>query len=113
MENCIFCKIIEKQLPSKIVLENSDIIAFESIEPKAPVHILIVPKRHIPSVNHLNDDDAVLVGKMIIAAKKIAENKNIDETGYRLALNTGPDAGQSVFHIHLHLIGGKKFTDEA
>lgn len=113
MENCIFCKIIEKQLPSKIVMENSDIIAFESIEPKAPVHVLIVPKRHIPSVNYLNDDDSSLVGKMIIAAKKIAESKNIDETGYRLALNTGPDAGQSVFHIHLHLMGGKKFTDEA
>jgi histidine triad (HIT) family protein len=113
MENCIFCKIIEKTVPSKIVLENSDIIAFESIEPKAPVHILIVPKRHIPSVNYLNDDDAVLVGKMIVAAKKIAESKNIDETGYRLTLNTGPDAGQSVFHIHLHLMGGKKFQDEA
>lgn len=113
MSNCIFCKIAEKQIPSKIIFENADIIAFESIEPKAPVHILIIPKTHIPSVNHLNDSNADLVGKMIIAAKKIAESKDISESGYRLTINTGPDAGQSVFHLHLHLMGGKKFTDEA
>jgi len=92
-------------------MENSDIIAFENIEPKAPVHILIVPKRHIPSVNYLNDDDAILAGKMIIIAKNLAKDINISETGYRLIINCGKDAGQTIDHLHLHLLGGEKLPD--
>ena len=113
MSDCIFCKIIEKQIPTDILYETADIMAFADIEPKAPVHIVIIPKNHIPSINTLSEDNANLIGKMILAAKKLAETHDINETGYRLIMNCGPDAGQSVKHIHLHLLGGKKFTDEA
>jgi histidine triad (HIT) family protein len=111
MEKCVFCLIVDKQIPAKIVYENNDLIAFDSNEPKAPVHIIIIPKRHIPSVNSLNEDDALLMGKMILAAKKLAEAKDINESGYRLVINNGHDAGQTVEHIHLHLMGGQMLDD--
>lgn len=112
MSDCIFCKIAEKQIPTKALYETADIMAFNDIEPKAPVHIVIISKNHIPSINALSEDNALLIGKMVLAAKKLAETQNISETGYKLIMNCGPDAGQSVEHIHLHLLGGKKFTDE-
>jgi len=104
MSECIFCKIVKKQVPSDIVYEDEDIIAFKDINPGAPVHILIVPKVHISSLNELADTE--LAGKMILAAKKVAKMYNIDKSGYKLIVNTGEGAGQLVRHIHMHLLGG-------
>lgn len=106
--NCIFCKIINKELPSKTIFESENIIAFKDIYPKAPVHILIVPKVHIPSVNNLELKDGGLIGEMVLTAQKIAREQKLDEKGYRLILNVGKDAGQTVDHLHLHLLGGGK-----
>lgn len=102
---CIFCQIINKEQPSEIVYENEKIIAFKDINPVAPVHILVVPKKHIDSVAHLEEEDKELMGELIFAAKKIAEEKKL--TGYKLAINVGREGGQIVDHIHLHLLSGK------
>ncbi|MFA6493282.1 MAG: histidine triad nucleotide-binding protein [Patescibacteria group bacterium] len=109
MNECLFCKISNKEIPSKIEYEDEEIVAFDDINPKAPVHILIVPKKHIPSVAESTKEDTELLGKMIIVAKKLAEEKGINESGYRLVFNTRKNAGQIVDHIHLHLLGGQKF----
>lgn len=108
MTDCIFCKIVNKEIPSKLIYEDEDIISFNDIAPKSSVHILIVPRKHIISMNHLEREDAVLIGKLVLVAKKIAKEKGLSETGYRLIFNTGPNAGQTVDHIHLHLMGGEK-----
>ena len=107
MENCIFCKIIKKEIPSAIVYEDDVVIGFKDINPVAPVHILIVPKTHLSSVNEINEKNADIIAKIHLAAQKIAKEMNIHEKGYRLINNCGPDAGQTVFHLHYHLIGGK------
>lgn len=107
MDQCIFCGISNKNIPTDLIYEDNEIAAFNDIHPKAPIHILIVPKKHIASVAELKDDDGVLVGKMILVAKKLAEEKGIAENGYRLVFNTKKHAGQVVDHIHLHLLGGK------
>lgn len=107
MDNCIFCAIAAKESPAELEYEDDEIVAFEDIDPKAPVHILIVPKKHLSSVATLAEDDALLVGKMVLVAKKLAEDKNIAEDGYRLVFNAGRHSGQVVDHIHLHLLGGK------
>lgn len=104
--SCIFCKIIKKELPSNIIFENEDFIAFNDISPKANTHILLVPKRHIASIIELPESDAEMMGKMIITAKKIATNAGL--SSYRLVFNSGPDAGQEVPHLHLHLLGGNE-----
>ncbi|MGB9743340.1 MAG: histidine triad nucleotide-binding protein [Minisyncoccales bacterium] len=106
--SCIFCQIINKEVPSEIVFEDKKIIAFKDIEPVAPVHILIVPKKHIPSINHLSHEDRELIGELFLAAQEIARQQKVAKSGYRLIFNVGPDAGQTVLHLHLHLIGGKK-----
>ncbi len=108
MSECIFCKIIDKEKPADIIFENDHIVAFEDIKPVAPVHLLIVPKKHIISVNHLQKQDRQLIGEMFLSARKLALEKQINQSGYRLIFNIGPDAGQTVDHLHLHLIGGKK-----
>ncbi len=110
--NCIFCKIVKKEIPAKLVYENSEIIAFNDINPVAPVHILIVPKKHIETINDLNDGDKELIGGMVFAAKDIAEKLKISNNGYKLLFRTGKDGGQEVFHIHLHLIGGARLYEE-
>lgn len=107
MNNCLFCKISQKQIQSEIIYEDKEIVAFNDINPKAPVHVLIVPKKHIASVAELNPDDAILVGKMVLVAKKIAQDKRIVDSGFRLVFNTRKNAGQIIDHIHLHLLGGK------
>ncbi|NTV45600.1 MAG: histidine triad nucleotide-binding protein [Chlorobiales bacterium] len=107
-ENCIFCKIAAGQIPSKQVYSDDDVFAFHDINPAAPVHVLIIPKQHIPTINDLDASDAGVIGKLFVAAKKVAEQLNLSETGYRLVINSGRDALQSVFHIHLHLLGGKR-----
>lgn len=105
---CVFCKIVKKEIPAQIVYEDDTVMAFKDIEPVAPIHILIIPKLHIPSVNHLETKNKTLMGELILVAQKIAREQNVDESGYRLVLNIGKDAGQTVDHLHLHLIGGHR-----
>ncbi len=108
MKDCIFCKIVDKELPADILYEDNNVIVFKDIKPKAPLHILIVPKKHIPSINHLELEDKELMGEMFLAAKKMAKKQGVAKTGYRLVFDTGKNAGQTVDHLHLHLLGGKK-----
>lgn len=103
--DCIFCKIANKEMPSDVVFENDKVIAFKDIHPKAPFHILVVPKKHIESVDKLQENDKELVGEIVLAAKEIAKSSNI--SGYKLVINVGRDGGQIVDHLHLHLLGGK------
>ena len=109
-ESCIFCKIAAKEIDSSIVYEDDKVAAFRDISPKAPVHILIIPKMHIGFVSELNASTAPIVGDMVLAANKLAKSEGISEGGYRLVLNCGPDSGQEVFHIHMHLLGGRKLS---
>lgn len=111
MDDCIFCKIARKQSPAELEHEDEEIVAFGDINPKAPTHILIVPKKHISSVTELTAEDAPLIGKMILVAKQLAVEKGISEDGYRLVFNAGKHSGQIVDHIHLHLLGGKALGD--
>jgi histidine triad (HIT) family protein len=106
--NCIFCKIITRDSPSTTVFRDELVVAFQDIHPVAPTHILIVPIKHIASVNDLVDEDEALIGHMFMVARDLAQEKGIADRGYRLILNTGPDARQAVFHLHLHLIGGRQ-----
>ncbi|MCX7920058.1 MAG: histidine triad nucleotide-binding protein [bacterium] len=105
---CIFCKIVNGEIPSQKVYEDNDLLAFKDIQPKAPVHILIIPKKHIPTVLEAQESDARLLGKMVLVANKIAQDERIAESGFRLVFNCNRDAGQAVFHIHLHLLGGRQ-----
>ena len=105
--DCIFCGIAKKEIPAKIVYEGENVIAFEDIQPKAPVHIVIIPKKHIPTVLELKQEDKELVGQIFLTVPKIAEIKKVSESGYRIVLNKGKDAGQTVDHLHFHLLGGK------
>lgn len=106
MTGCIFCKIIAGELPSTNVFRDEQVTAFRDLRPAAPTHILIVPNKHIDSVNLLASDDEPLIGRLFTTAKQLAAQEGIAESGYRLVVNTNADAGQSVFHIHLHLLGG-------
>lgn len=103
--DCLFCKIIKKELPSDIIFEDSETVAFKDIHPKASFHILIVPKKHIASINDLEEEDKDLTAKIIYTAKKIARDNNL--TGYKLIFNVGRDGGQIIDHLHLHLLSGK------
>ncbi|MBU0476917.1 histidine triad nucleotide-binding protein [Patescibacteria group bacterium] len=105
--DCIFCKIINKTVPSEIVYEDEKILAFKDIDPKAPLHLLIIPKKHILSLNHLQSEDKELIYELLLVAKRIAKEQRVNETGYRLIFNVGKDAGQTVDHLHLHLLGRK------
>jgi len=107
-DSCIFCKIVAGDIPCKAVYSDDDVLAFHDVNPAAPVHVLIIPKEHIPSVNDLEVEQTEVMGKLLLAAKKVANQLGLSETGYRLTLNCGPDALQSVFHIHMHLMGGEK-----
>lgn len=109
-EDCIFCEIVKKGIPAKIVFEDNSILAFEDVKPQAPIHILIIPKAHVERVSDLMESSANLVGWMVVVAKNIAKQKGIEGSGYRIVLNCNKDAGQEVFHLHLHLLGGRKFT---
>ncbi len=105
--SCIFCKIIKKEIPAKIVFENRDVVAFEDIKPQAPIHIIIIPKVHIERISDVKKDNINIVADLILAANNIAEDKGIQESGYRVVINCNKDAGQAVFHLHLHLLGGR------
>ena len=106
----LFTKIINREIPADIVYEDDQIIAFNDINPQAPVHILIVPKKEIETLNDLETKDQEIVGKMFLTAKKLAVKLNIDKTGYRTVFNCNEHGGQTVFHIHLHLLGGRKLV---
>ena len=107
-QDCIFCKIIAGEIPSKQVYQDDKVTAFHDINPVAPVHVLIVPNAHIPSVNAVEAEHEALLGHMFTVARKIAEELGVAESGYRLIVNTGPHAGQVVFHLHMHLLGGHR-----
>lgn len=108
MDNCVFCGIVKGEIPTEFVYRDGEVSAFKDINPKAPVHILIIPNRHISSVNDVEESDKPALGKMFLVAKKIAKDFKVDESGYRLSISNGPDAGQEVAHIHMHIMGGKK-----
>ena len=108
MSECIFCKIASKEIPSKTLYEDDDMVVFEDLNKKAPVHCLIVPRKHIESVFELEQADNELIGKMISKAKEIAKMTGIEETGLRLVINAGSDGGQEVPHIHIHMLGGRR-----
>ena len=108
MEDCIFCKIIKGDIPSEKVYEDGDIMAFRDIHPVAPVHILVIPKKHITSLIELDKEDELLIGKIYTCINKIAKEENISKKGFRVIVNCGEDGGQEVKHLHFHLLGGKK-----
>ena len=109
---CIFCKIINKEIPTEIIFEDEDVLVFNDINPIAPVHVLVIPKRHIESMNDLEESDQLLAGKLILTGKKIADKLGISDDGYKLLFRTGKHGGQEVPHIHLHLIGGAKLAED-
>jgi len=112
MEDCIFCKIVNKDLPSEIVFEDNEIIVFKTTQPLAPIHVLIVPKKHIASIDRLEDNDIELAGKLVLTARNIARDLNISEKGYKLMFHVGEHGGQEIQHVHLHLMGGAKMEEE-
>jgi len=108
MSNCLFCKIGSKEISAKLVYEDAEIFAFEDIQPQAPTHILLCPRKHFVSLTEATEDDAALLGRLQLVAAKLAVERKLTE-GYRTVFNNGPGAGQSVFHLHLHLLGGRDF----
>lgn len=108
MDDCLFCKIIKKEIPSKVVYEDDTVLAFRDINPVAPVHILVIPKKHIGSLVELTKEDEAIVGKIYTIINKIAKQEGIAEKGFRVIVNCGEDGGQEVKHLHFHLLGGKK-----
>jgi len=106
MSECIFCKIVGGEQEADVVYENDEFLAFKDINPKAPVHVLIIPKKHIVSVNHLQGEDQSLAGRLVLTAPKVAEEMGIKEKGYKLVFNVGRGGGQVIDHLHLHLLGG-------
>lgn len=110
--NCLFCKIIDGDIPSKKVYEDETVYAFYDISPMAPVHVLIIPKNHIESVNEVNQENSAVISHIYEVAAKLAKELGISESGYRIVSNCGADAGQTVFHLHFHILGGKKLKTE-
>jgi histidine triad (HIT) family protein len=108
--NCLFCKIIQQEIPASVVYEDDNILAFEDVNPQAPVHILVIPKKHIATVLEIPTEDNELIGQMYQVASSIAKDRKIADNGFRLVMNCNSDAGQTVFHIHLHLLGGRPMT---
>lgn len=108
MDNCLFCKIVKGEIPSTRVYEDDEILAFRDINPLAPVHVLVIPKKHISSLVELQPEDEAIVGRIYTIINKIAKQENIFESGFRVVVNCGEDGGQEVKHLHFHLIGGKK-----
>jgi histidine triad (HIT) family protein len=111
MKDCIFCKIVRGEIPGSKVLETDKILAFNDIHPVAPVHVLIVPKEHISTFMDLQENKMDILGEMYRAAQKIAREKGIAEKGFRVTVNVNPDGGQLIFHLHMHIFGGRKLTD--
>lgn len=108
MSDCIFCKIANKEIPTEMVYEDEYVVAFKDLNPQAPIHILIIPKKHVETIVDLGEEDELLVGKMFTAARKIAKKLDIEEKGFRLIVNCKEDAGQEVMHLHFHILAGQK-----
>jgi histidine triad (HIT) family protein len=108
--NCLFCKIINREIPAKIVYEDDAVLAFEDINPQAPVHLLVIPKKHIATTLDMTEDDHALVGRLLATANRLAMEKGVAEQGFRTVINCNRDAGQTVFHVHLHLLGGRPMS---
>jgi len=104
-DQCLFCRIVRREIPATLVAETEDCIAFRDINPQAPVHVIVIPREHVPSLNDATD--AAMVGRLSLLAAEIAKREGVSEGGYRTVINTNADAGQTVFHIHLHLLGGR------
>lgn len=107
MTDCLFCKMVSGDIQPDVVFEDDDVLAFRDVNPQAPVHVLVIPKSHIATTNDLTPEHAGLVGKMVLAARQIAADEGVADPGYRMVLNCNPEAGQSVYHIHLHILGGR------
>lgn len=112
MEDCIFCKIIKGEIPTNKVYEDEEILAFYDINPAAPIHILVIPKKHIDCIAHLSKEDEVLIGKIYGVINKIAEEKGFKEDGFRVIVNSGEDGGQEVMHLHFHILAGKRLGEK-
>ncbi len=110
MQECVFCNIISKKMPAEFVYENERVVAFRDINPQAPVHILIVPRKHIATTNDVGEADKDLIGEMILVAKQVAQQEGVAESGYRLVMNCNEHSGQEIYHLHLHLLGGRRMT---
>ena len=110
MADCIFCKIARKEIPARLAHEDAQVVAFEDISPQAPTHTLVIPKAHIATLNDVGPADEALLGHMMAVAARIAKDKGLDTAGYRVVANCMESAGQSVFHIHVHLLGGRRFA---
>jgi histidine triad (HIT) family protein len=110
MANCLFCKIIDREIPGTIVYEDDRVVAFNDINPQAPLHVLVVPRRHIESLNALTGGDDGIVGEMVRRGAAIAKERGVSDAGFRTVFNTNAAAGQTVFHIHLHVLGGRTFS---
>jgi histidine triad (HIT) family protein len=108
--NCLFCNIVEKKIQTDLLYEDSEIIGFKDINPQAPTHMLIIPKKHIATIDDTDHSDQQLLGNMILVAKKLAKSEKLSEKGYRLVFNVNSGGGQAVYHIHLHLLGGRQMT---
>jgi histidine triad (HIT) family protein len=108
--DCLFCKIVNRELPADIVFEDDELVAFNDISPQAPTHTLIIPKAHIATVNDLTESEIDLPGRLVLRARALADEKGIADSGYRLILNCNADGGQTVYHMHLHLLGGRQLT---
>ncbi len=108
MDNCIFCKIINKEVPSKIVYEDERVLAFDDINPRAPIHVLLIPKEHFGTLNEIPEEKKDILSHLLLKARQVAQEKGIAKNGYRIVLNTERDSGQEVFHIHFHLLGGRQ-----
>lgn len=112
MEDCLFCKIVKGEVPCNKVYEDEEILAFHDIDPAAPIHILVIPKKHITSLAHLEKEDEALVGRIYGVINQIAEKQGFKENGYRVIVNCGKDGGQEVMHLHFHILGGKKLGEK-
>ncbi|WP_333654086.1 histidine triad nucleotide-binding protein [Dissulfurispira sp.] len=108
MSDCIFCKIIDKKIPARIIYEDEHALAFEDVNPQAPVHTLVIPRKHIPTLLDIKEEDNNLIGHLVKVANKIANDKGIAERGFRVVINCNPESGQTVYHIHLHILGGRQ-----
>ena len=109
--DCIFCQIVAGKIPSDIIYQDKELVAFRDIHPVAPTHVLIVPKKHIPDLVHLSEADLPVIARMVKAANQLAKQEGISQSGYRLVINCGTDAGQVVPHLHMHLLGGRRLMD--
>ena len=105
--SCIFCRIVAGELPAVLVHQDREVVAFRDIDPRAPVHILVVPRQHIASIANMGDADGSIIGRLFVVARTVAADAGLAESGYRLVINSGPDAGQTVDHVHLHVLGGR------